>query len=102
MTMRQGIITCIPKGDKDKPYLSNWRPISLLNVAYKIASASIATRLKKFLSSIINEDQSGFLPGRYIGDNIRVVYDVMLYSELNKIPGLLLLLDFAMAFDSLS
>ena len=102
VTMRQGISTCILKGDKDKLYLSNWRPIYLLNVAYKIASASIATRLKKILSSIINEDQSGFLPGRYIGDNIRVVYDVMLYSELNKIPGLLLLLDFATAFDSLS
>jgi hypothetical protein len=35
VTQKQGVITCIPKGNKDKFYLKNWRPISLLNVAYK-------------------------------------------------------------------
>jgi len=46
-------------------YLKSWRPISLLNVAYKITSASIAGHLKQVLDSIISEDQSGFLPGRH-------------------------------------
>ena len=42
-TQKQGIITCIPKGDKNKIIKSktNWRPISLLNVVYKIGSSYI-------------------------------------------------------------
>lgn len=72
ITLKQGVITCIPKGNKDKRYIKNWRPISLLNTAYKIASASIAQRLKTVLNKLISEDQTGFLPERYIGDNIRL------------------------------
>ena len=102
VTLKQGIITCIPKGDKDKLYLKNWRPISLLNVSYKMASAVIANRLKTVLSYIISEDQTGFLPGRFIGDNIRLLYDVIYYTEQFNIPGLVLTIDFATAFDSIS
>ncbi|MCB4762184.1 MAG: hypothetical protein LGB06_08020, partial [Sulfurovum sp.] len=39
----------------------NWRPISLLNVVYKIGSTCIANRLKRVLPSLINEDQTGFM-----------------------------------------
>ena len=46
ITQRQGIITCIPKEGKSKFYLKNWRPITLLNVAYKIGSGCIAQRIK--------------------------------------------------------
>ena len=46
ITQRQGLIICIPKGDKPKQILKNWRPITLLNVVYKIASACIAERIK--------------------------------------------------------
>ena len=49
VTQSQGVITCIPKEEKPKQYLKNWRPISLLNVSYKIASACIANRLKVIL-----------------------------------------------------
>ena len=97
-TQKEGIITCLPKGDKPKQYLKNWRPISLLNVSYKLASACIANRLKLVLPSIISHDQTGFLSGRYIGENIRTIYDLMAYSEKNNIPALLLLIDFEKAF----
>ena len=102
ITLKQGVITCIPKGNKDKLYLKNWRPISLLNVEYKLASASIAARIKSVLTKLISKGQSGFIPGRFIGYNIRLVYDIMYYTEKNNIPGMILLLDFATAFDSLS
>ena len=101
-TQKEGIITCIPKGDKPKEFLKNWRSISLLNVSYKIASACIANRLKSVLPNIINHDQTGFLSGRYIGENIRTLYDLMAYTETNNIPGLLLLIDFEKAFDSVA
>ena len=45
ISQKQGIITCLPKGDKDKQLLKNWRPISLLSTIYKLASACIAERL---------------------------------------------------------
>ena len=101
-TQKEGIITCIPKGDKDKTLLKNWRPISLLNVTYKLASACIANRVKTILPKIIHEDQSGFISGRYIGENIRNIYDILDYTEKQKIPGLLLLIDFEKAFDSIA
>ena len=102
VTQKQGVITCIPKEDKPKQLLKNWRPISLLNTAYKIASACIATRLKKILPKIIHSDQKGFMKGRYIGENIRLIYDLLVHTEREHIPGLLLMVDFEKAFDSVS
>ena len=101
-TQKQGLITCIPKGNKSKHYLKNWRPISLLNVEYKIASACIAERIKTVLPKLINEDQTGFMQGRYIGENIRLIYDLLNYTEEKKEKGMVLLVDFEKAFDSVS
>ena len=102
VTQKQGIITCIPKDGKPKQLLKNWRPISLLNVSYKITSACIANRIKIMLPKIIHKDQRGFMKGRYIGENIRMLYDVLVQTEKEKIPGMLLLIDFEKAFDSVS
>ena len=102
ITQRQGIITCIPKGDKPRQFMKNWRPISLLNTTYKLASSCIAERIKLVLPQIINSDQTGFIPGRFIGENTRLIYDILFHTELNDLPGLLLLIDFEKAFDSVS
>ena len=102
ITQRQGVIICIPKEGKDKRFLKNWRPITLLNTSYKIASACIAARIKKILPKIINGDQTGFLAGRYIGENVRLIYDVLYHTEQHDIPGQILLVDFLKAFDSVS
>ena len=101
-TQKMGIISIIPKGDKKRELLKNLRPISLLNVTYKIISYCITTRLKTVLSYIINENQKGFLKGRYIGENTRTLYDVMKILDNKKDKGLLLLVDFEKAFDSVS
>ena len=99
-TQKEGVIICIPKGDKSKDLIKNWRPISLLNVVYKIGSACIAKRLKSVLPSLINEDQTGFMANRYTGDNIRLMYDLISYLYGENKPELLLCLDFEKAFDS--
>ena len=102
VTQKEGVIVCIPKGDKCKKYIKNWRPISLLNVSYKIASGVIASRIKNVLPSIINVDQSGFMTNRFTGDNLRLIYDTLHFGlEQNK-AGLLLLIDFEKAFDSVA
>ena len=54
------------------------------------------------LPNIIHEDQKGFMKGRYIGENVRILYDVLLYTERGNIPGLLLTIDFEKAFDSVA
>ena len=102
ITQRQGIITCIPKGDKPRQFLKNWRPITLLNVIYKIASGCIAQRLKLVLPTLISSDQTGFITGRYIGENTRLIYDLIKYTDEENIPALLLIVDFEKAFDSIS
>ena len=53
ITQKQGVITCIPKEGKDKSFLKNWRPITLLNIPYKTASSCIAQRLKSVLPMFI-------------------------------------------------
>ena len=102
ITQRLGLITCIPKQNKPKQHLKNWRPLTLLDTVYKIASGAIANRLKQVIDKIINKDQTEFLKGRYIGENTRLIYDLMNYTEQNSIPGPILLIDFEKAFDSLS
>lgn len=102
VTQTQGLITCIPKEGKPKQFIKNWRPISLLNISYKIASACLANRFKSVLPKIIHSNQTGFLKGRYIGENIRLIYDTISYAEEHQIPGLLLMIDFEKAFDSVS
>ena len=69
ITQKEGIITCIPKGNKPKKYVKNWRPISLLNISYKIASGCIASRIKSVLPLLIGREQSGFMAERFTGDN---------------------------------
>jgi hypothetical protein len=102
VTQREGIITCIPKGDKPREYIKNWRPITLLNTVYKIGSSCIANRIKKVLPNLISEDQTGFMSNRYIGDNVRFIYDMIDYLNYKQLPGLLLCIDFEKAFDSMS
>ena len=99
VTEQQGVIRCIPKEGEDKSLLKNWRPITLLNIPYKIASSCIAQRLKSVLPHLIREDQKGFLKGR---KNIRPLYDTLLYSSKHNVRGLLFRVDFEKAFDNVA
>ena len=102
VTQREGLITCIPKDNKPRNQIKNYRPISLLNCIYKIASGVIALRIKNKLQKLIHADQTGFIAGRYMGENTRLVYEVMHFTEENTILGLRLLIDFEKAVDSVS
>ena len=99
---KRGIITLIPKKDKNRLFLKNWRPITLLNVDYKILTKVLGNRLLEVLPHLIHDDQTGYIKGRFIGCNIRLIEDVMFYTEKNDIPGIILNVDFEKAFDSLN
>ena len=100
VTQRRGIIKLIPKKDVEPYFIKNWRPISLLNCDYKIAAKAIANRFKHVLPNLIDNDQTGFLKGRFIGENIRLVDGIIKYATAKNLPGLLLFLDFEKAFDT--
>ena len=100
-SQRQAIITLVEKKDKDRTYLENWRPISLINVDAKIASKVIANRIVKVLPEIIHSEQTGYVSGRYIGEAARSILDIMEFTKFRNIPGMLLFIDFEKAFNSL-
>ena len=58
ISQKRGIISLIPKKDKDKKYLKNWRPISLLNNDYKIVTKALALRLEKVLPAISSKQDT--------------------------------------------
>ena len=102
LDQRRAILTLIPKQDKDLRYLKHWRPISLLNTDYKILAKVFANRLQKVISNIISNDQVGYVKGRYIGENIRTMLDILEITTQNDLTGLLVLIDFEKAFDTVA
>ncbi|KAL3812349.1 hypothetical protein ACJIZ3_013617 [Penstemon smallii] len=94
-------IALIPKCAEPE-LLSQFRPISLCNVVYKIASKTIANRLKPVMNSIISDSQSAFVPGRQITDNVLVAFETTHYMK-NKTSGkvgqMAIKLDLSKAYD---
>ena len=88
------------KKGKDKRFLQNWRPISLINVDAKIASKSLALRVRKVLNSLIHSDQTAYLKDRYIDESVRLISDILEYTYDNDIEAILFSADFEKAFDS--
>ena len=68
----------------------NWRPITLLNADYNIASRSIAARLFKVVHLIVNKDQTRGVPGRFIGENVALLRDVFYFCTSAGVPAALL------------
>ena len=61
----------------------------------------LANRLHKILNKIISTDQTGFIRERFIGQNIRLIQDIIHNSKLHHNAGMILFLDFEKAFDSI-
>ena len=101
-TALKGILNLIPKPGKDTRFIKNLRPITLLNVDYKIIEKSIANKMLPALDHIIHRDQRGFMKDRRISVNIRKMLDIMFTAEEEDIEAVVLSLDFVKCFDKCS
>ena len=101
---RRGKITLIhKKGDTN--ILKNWRPVSLLNVDYKICSKVLTERLKPHLHNIIHLNQACGISGRSIHDHINLIIEIVDFVENNGLHrgGIsVLAVDQSQAFDRVS
>ena len=93
-SQRQAVIKLLEKQSKDIRYISNWRPISLLNFDLKLISESLATRVKKVFSNLIDARQTAYVNERFIVESGRLIDDVIKVCDIQKISGYLLTVDF--------
>ena len=80
--------------------IKNWRPISLINVDIKVASKDLANRLKVVIHNLISVDQTAYVKGRFIGESIRVINDLIEHIDREDEEGILFSTDIEKAFDS--
>ncbi|KAH1046714.1 hypothetical protein J1N35_037498 [Gossypium stocksii] len=99
--VNETIIVLIPK-IKEHEDMTNFRPISLCRVVYKIVAKVLANKLKETLPLCISQNQSVFVPGRVIHDNILVVHELVHYFQSARYgpnKGFVIKLDMSKAYD---
>jgi len=100
-TFRSAVVRLIPKKG-DTSNLKNWRPISLLSNMYKLISRVLNNRLTTVMSKITSRAQKGFTDSRYLQEVLINVIEVIGHCGRQQQDGLLVAVDMAKAFDTLS
>eukprot|EP00253_Pinus_taeda_P009979 PITA_09979 len=99
--LNTSFISLIPKQDSAQT-ADKYRPIALCNVVYKIISKVVENRLKPLLPSLFSEEQSGYVEGRQILNNIIQAHEVVHMLNNKKQAGMIMQLDIAKAYDKVN
>ena len=102
LSARRGVVSLIPKKHKNSQKIADYRPITLLNTDQKIVTKMLTNRLKPYLDVLIGKQQSGYVPGRFIGINLRKLIDLIQFIEEKELDCVLISVDFKKCFDSIN
>ena len=94
-----GLLILLPKTDEATRRPEDNRPITLLNVDYKILTALLTARLNPCMPRIIHNHQTGFISGRFIGDNVILTRDYLEWSRHHAHQAHVVFCDFQKAYD---
>jgi hypothetical protein len=101
VSLNHSYVTLIPKTNSPEK-VTEYKPISLCNVVYKLISKVLANRLKKVLPQVVSKTQSAFVPGRMITDNVLIAFETlhhMHHQRSGKVGSMALKLDMSKAYD---
>ena len=101
-TQKQATIKLIKKIDRDKKFIKNRQPISLVNVDMELISEAFASHLKSVLSTIVDENKLAYVNNRFIGERDRLISDILEITNYLDIEGLLTAVDIEKSFDSIN
>ena len=102
-TQRQGVICLLHKGKGcRREDISSWRPITLTNFDYKLLAKTLGLRLVHYLDKCIDMDQHAFIKGRLVSCMLREIDDIIEFGKSEKLEGMILSIDYAKAFDTIS
>ena len=96
--MNKGVIKLAPKSG-NLHSMNNWRPITMMNVDYKIVAKIITNRIKSLLPLFISKEQFCAVPSKSISQCNNVIRDIMYYLNYEKVPAAMINLDWSKAFD---
>ena len=92
------LLRLLPKEGKDLTHISNWRPRTLSNCDHKLITKCYAKRLTNILRNVLHPNQTAYLPGKQIQDNLRVINII----KENCPKSVIMALDARKAFDSVN
>ena len=98
-TLNQAFICLLHKKGKGPLCCQSYRPISLLNLDYKILAKTLARRLEKVLPDLVLSDQTRFIRSRHSFSNIWRLFDIIYTPTRSAVPEGLISLDAGKAFD---
>ena len=97
---KEYIIVLLPKEGKDASDIKNWRPLTLSNCDAKIITKLLTIRMSKVLDEVIDINQSAYISGRSVSDNLLSIMFMKDYCCDENIEAVLISLDAKKAFDS--
>lgn len=100
LSWRQALISVIPKPGKDNTECSSYRPISVLNIDYRLYASILAKRMEDIVPDLIDTGQTGFVKHRHTQDNVRRALHLISRMRNNNEESIVISLDAEKAFDS--
>ena len=101
-TWSQAIISVIHKEGKNPTLCERYRPVSLLCNDQKLLTSILAHGVQKHVTTLINPDQTGFIPNRQGANNIRRTLNIITCAKRNTQTSMLISFDAQKAFDTMN